>query len=248
MRAQAWWLISVALTQVCTSALGASDAPKQTAPVSGNATAAANKWRQTASWPDFQGGLWYADRADGSPNAQDLPLKPEAAEQAKELAKRFWSNEFGGSCKPRGMPRHLGNQFIYSRDMIVMLGQADYYQVVRRIYMDRKHEVIEPAYFGTSNGHWEGDTLVIDTTGFWPDQDLTDFVPGHGQTHIVERYKLLKPGALQLQLTIENPAVLTRPYQVTRVYTLQPGEETLESYCTNNRDLPGGAADLSISK
>lgn len=208
----------------------------------------ADAWQAIARWPDFQGGIWFAPQADGRPVATDLPLTEEALAQSKEIAKKFWAGDFGGSCKPRGLPRHLGNQFIYSPGMIVMLGQADYYQIVRRIYMDHQQEVIEPAYFGTSNGHWEGDTLVIETTGFWPDQDLTDFVPGHGETSMTERYRLLEPGKLQLQLRIVNPKVLTRPYEVTRVYTLQAGEQVLESYCTNNRDLPGGQADLGNVK
>ena len=205
---------------------------------------AKSSWAEVVSWPDLQGGIWHADKADGAPHAEDLPLKPEIEKLQQQLADKFWSGELAGSCKPRGMPRHLGNQFIYSSGMIVILGQSDYYQVVRRVYMDHQQEMIEPAYFGTSNGHWEDGTLVIETTGFWPDQDLTDFVPGYGETSVIERYRLLEPGRMELQLTVKNPAVLTEPYQTTRIYTLQPGEQVLESYCTNNRDLSGGRVDM----
>ncbi|MFT3905660.1 MAG: hypothetical protein QM718_05090 [Steroidobacteraceae bacterium] len=206
-----------------------------------SAASATSSWQDVSKWPDFTGGLWTAPNADGAPHAEDLPLKPQAQAAIRQAMGRFMAGAAGGTCIPRSMPRHLGNQFIYSRGMIVILGTPDYYMVVRRVYMDgRAHGNPEPTYFGHSIGHWDQDTLVIDTVGFLPDAQLTDGIAGQGQTHIVERYRLLAPGKLELKLTVENPAVLTTAWTGTRVYTLEKGEDTPEAYCTNNRDLAGG--------
>lgn len=204
---------------------------------------AAASWQDVARWPDFTGGVWESPGADGSPHAEDLPLNATALELIKTTAAHFGSG--AASCAPRGMPWNLGNQFIYSRGLIVILGAPDYYQVLRRVYMDgRQHGNPEPTYFGHSIGHWEGGTLVIDTVGFLPEEILTEGLPSYGKTHIVERYRLLAPGKLQLELTVSNPALLTHDWTQTRVYTLHKGEDAPESYCTNNRDQ-GGRPNLN---
>lgn len=206
--------------------------------LAGPAAAAAPTWAEVQKWPDFTGGVWESQGAEGSPHAEDLPLNAAARTAIARAGNRFGSG--AGSCAPRGMPWSLGNQFIYSKGLIVMLGAPDYYQVLRRIHMDgRGHGDPDPTYFGHSIGHWEGRTLVIDTVGFLPEELLTEGLPSYGKTHIVERYRLLKPGSLQLQLTVSNPALLTHDWTQTRVYQLRRGEEVPEAYCTNNRDQGG---------
>lgn len=192
-------------------------------------------WNEVAHWPDFTGGTWEAPGAEGSPHAEDLPLNPAAQQFLQRYGRRYGSG--AASCAPRGMPWSLGNQFIYSRGVIVILGAPDFYQVLRRVYMDgRGHDGAEPSYFGHSTGRWEGLTLVIDTVGFVPEELLTEGLPNYGQSHIIERYRLVSPGTLQLQLTVKNPALLTHDWTQTRTYHLQKGEDVRESYCVNNRD------------
>jgi len=207
------------------------------------AGSASDTWAQLAAWPDFTGGVWESPGANGSPHPEDLPLNAVGRDALKRLSSRYGSG--AASCAPRGMPWDLGNQFIYTRGMIVMLGAPDYYQVLRRIYMDgRPHGDPDPTYFGHSIGRWQGDTLVIDTIGFLPEELLTEGLPNYGRSHIIERYRLLAPGTLQLKLTVSNPALLMHDWSQTRLYHLHRGEQVPESYCSNNRDQ-GGHTDLS---
>jgi hypothetical protein len=195
-------------------------------------------WSEVAEWPDFTGGVWQSAGAEASPHVEDLPLNAAAKELLRHPKGRFGSA--AATCAPRGMPWSLGNQFIYSRGLILILGAPDYYIVVRRVYMDgRGHDDPEPSYFGHSTGHWENDTLIIDTVGFLPEELLTEGLPSYGKTHIVERWRLLGPGRLQLRLLVDNPYLLTHAWSQTRIYHLTKGEEVPETYCTNNRDESG---------
>jgi len=205
-------------------------------------SAAGPNWGTTIEhWPDLQGGTWIAPNADGAPHGEDLSLTPAARKEMQAAMKQFAAGQLAGPCDPRGLPRHLGNEFFYTKGMILILGTPDYYMVVRKVYMDgRPHNDDDaPSFFGQSIGHWEGKTLVIDTNNIEADEDLTDGLKSQGQTHLVERYTLTGPGVMQLDLTVENPAVLAKPYHTVRTYHLERGVDFPEAYCTNNRNLTG---------
>ena len=204
-------------------------------------------WGDTIqNWPDLQGGTWTAPNADGAPHAEDLSLAPAARAQMQAKMKQFQAGQLAGPCDPRGLPRHLGSEFFYTKGMILILGTPDYYMVVRKVYMDgRKHDNNDaPSFFGQSIGHWEGKTLVIDTNNIAADEELTDGLASGGNTHLIERYTLTGPGVMRLDLTVEDPGVLTKPYHTVRTYHLQKGVDFVEAYCTNNRNLAGDT-DLS---
>jgi hypothetical protein len=91
---------------------------------------------------------------------------------------------------------------------------------VRHLYLNRKthidREIFDPTTSGDSIAHWEGDTLVVDTTGFEPTRGIT-LVPGGGfrtaGAHLVERYRLLKNGTvLSVRFTWTDPSVFQRPH------------------------------------
>jgi len=71
-------------------------------------------------------------------------------------------------------------------------------------------------WMGTSNGHWDGDTLVVDVTGFnglaWFDR-AGDFASD--SLHVVERYSLLDANTMNYEATIEDPKVFSRPWKVS---------------------------------
>ena len=204
--------------------------------------ASAADWGQTIqSWPDLQGGTWTAPNSDGAPHAEDLSLLPAARAEMQANMKQFQAGLLAGPCDPRGLPRHLGSEFFYSKGMILIMGTPDYYMVVRKVYMDgRPHDSNDaPSFFGQSIGHWEGKTLVIDTNNISADEELTDGLKSGGNTHLVERYTLTGPGVMKLDLTVEDPGVLAKPYHTVRTYHLQKGVDFPEAYCTNNRNLAG---------
>jgi hypothetical protein len=107
----------------------------------------------------------------------------------------------------------------------------------RQIFMTAaKHpDDLDPTWYGHSIGHWEGETLVVDTIGF-NDRFWFDFV-GHPHTqklHTIERYMRKDAGTLVNEVTIDDPGAYSRPFKVTFTARLMPGEELMEYICQEN--------------
>jgi hypothetical protein len=109
---------------------------------------------------------------------------------------------------------------------------------VRRIYLDKpqaKVEDVPPGYFGHSVGHWDGDTLVVDTIGVKEDVVGYHDMPHSGDMHIRERIRFVAPDILHDEITIDDPAVLEKPFTYTVGFRRRPNYEMLEYVCENNR-------------
>jgi len=109
----------------------------------------------------------------------------------------------------------------------------------RQIFTDgrRIRERRAPTAFGYSRGTWDGDTFVVDTTGFI-DNAWLDF-RGHPATdalHLVERYRRRDVGHLEVQFTIDDPKAYRQPWNVTMTFDLLPDTELIEHICENERD------------
>jgi hypothetical protein len=87
---------------------------------------------------------------------------------------------------------------------------------VRTVYMDEHKEAPADSWMGWSNGHWDGETLVVDTAGF-NDQTWFDRAGNfHSEAlHVVERYTAASPDHLLYEATIEDPNVFTRPWKIS---------------------------------
>jgi hypothetical protein len=115
---------------------------------------------------------------------------------------------------------------------------AEAFSEVRRVYMDKpqlKIDEVPPGYYGRSVGHWEKDTLVIDTVGI-KESVQYQRMPHSDQMHITERMRLVAPDILHDQVTIEDPVVLDKPYTYTLAYRRMPDYEMVEFVCDNNRE------------
>jgi hypothetical protein len=120
------------------------------------------------------------------------------------------------------------------------VGQGQGWQ--RNIVMDGRPHL--PAnvrqWYGDSRGHWEGNTLVIDVTNF---SLKTDFQGSRENLHLVERWTRTGPASLEYVVTIEDPAVWTRPWTVRQEFTRQSDQENrlyYEPRCIEgNYGLPG---------
>ena len=109
-----------------------------------------------------------------------------------------------------------------------------YANAVRTIYMDDHKEAPWDSWMGWSNGRWEGETLVVDTTGF-NDQTWFDRAGNfHSDAlHVVERYTATSPDHLVYEATIEDPKVFTRPWKMSMpVYRrLEKNAQIMEFKC-----------------
>jgi hypothetical protein len=95
---------------------------------------------------------------------------------------------------------------------------------------------------GNSTGSWEGDTLVIDTTGFNEKTNLDTVGHPHSeQLHVIERFNRTDAAHISYEITIDDAKTYLKPWKNTRVFTLRPEWEILEYSCEeNNKDLTDG--------
>jgi hypothetical protein len=143
-------------------------------------------------------------------------------------------------CLPDGMPSMMLAMFpmevLQTPGQVTIVQEA--YNQVRRIYLDEKQvpiEDAEPGYWGHSVGHWEGDTLVVDTIGI---KEKVRFrgVPHSDRMRIHERIHMLTPDFFEDRITIEDPVYLTRPWSFSWAYKRLPHYKMLEYVCDSNRE------------
>jgi len=189
--------------------------------------------------PDFS-GVWHALRyAD--------PGKPEPLPWADALTKQRNADnlkDFPGSrCLPMGntvAAFALAFRIMQNDSVIAFLYEDD---LPRQIYLDgRKHpeESLSP-FIGHSVGHWEGETLVVDTVGF-NDNSWLDLA-GHPHTdkmRTTERIRRKDLGHLEIETTIDDPGAYKKPWTIKRVTELETPDYEVGQYACmeNNRDIP----------
>jgi hypothetical protein len=151
-----------------------------------------------------------------------------------------------GFCLPPGPSRGFTAPFpflLVQHDTMISV-MFEYQAIWRAIYMDgRKHpdDVAEYPYFmGHSVGRWEGDTLVVDTTGI--DERSWLDTAGHehsAQLRLTERFRKTGADTMQWTATFDDPVFFTQPWSVTRTFTRgKPGDRVLPYTCTeNNKDV-----------
>jgi hypothetical protein len=203
----------------------------------------------TGVWDPFRGGRG-ADAQYAPPPAGPLVLKPEyakpyAAKRAAETEAAKRGEQLANpssQCVPYGMPTMMSVaiypvEIIQTSRQVTIISEA--FSEVRRVYLDRpqaKLEDVAPGYYGRSVGHWEGDTLVVDTISIKPTVAGYQGMPHSPQMHITERLKLVAPDFLHDQISIEDPVVLEKPVTYTLAYKRLPNYEMVEFVCDNNRE------------
>jgi len=147
-----------------------------------------------------------------------IPYLPEALAKKKQNFENRLTLDPEIKCYLPGVPRATYMpqpfQIIQSSQHIMMLHQ--YARAVRTIYMDHHTEAPADSWMGWSNGHWEGETLVVDTTGF---NDLSWFDRAGNfhsdMLHVVERFTATDADHLNYEVTIEDPKVFLRPWKMS---------------------------------
>jgi hypothetical protein len=148
----------------------------------------------------------------------DIPYKPAALEKKTTNFASRRTNDPEAKCYMPGIPRAnympYPFQIVQSPRGIVFV--YEFASANRVVNMGKPEEAGSDTWMGTNNGHWEGDTLVVDVTGLnglaWFDR-AGDFASK--QLHVVERYTRTDPYHLDYEATIEDPSVFTRPWKIS---------------------------------
>jgi hypothetical protein len=162
-----------------------------------------------------------------------VPYKPEYKAQAEALAKYGYGprdnlKDPANICKPDGVVRSpIDNMYIvHNADAVGVMFEKVPGAFFRVIYTDgRKHpERFDSSFYGHSIGHWEGDTLVVDTIGLndetWLGGLHTQSVHSD-QIHVVERWTR-NGNTIDVQMTVEDPVMFTKPWVTTHRMRLGP--------------------------
>jgi len=144
------------------------------------------------------------------------------------------------SCQPAGVPLFMAYGganpiiFLQTPKEVWMIFTGD--QQIRRVYLDAPHQADpKPSWYGESVGHYEGDTLVIDTIGL-NDKTIADIyrTPHTEKMHVVERWRMVDGGeAMEAVFTVDDPGAFYQPWTGMRRYRRVQQEPT-EIVCAEN--------------
>ncbi len=169
-----------------------------------------------------------------------LPMRPWAADLVKQRVARGTRDNPDANCLPMGiMQFHLQPQprkIVQTPGLILIIYEANY--GLRQIFMDGRRlpsSDAQPWWYGYSVGRWDGDTLVVETTGLrdggWLDiqgSPLTD------AAKITERFERPNYGTLRIDVTIDDPKAYTEPFTVRVTQRLVLDDEIIEFICNEN--------------
>jgi hypothetical protein len=145
------------------------------------------------------------------------------------------------TCRPAGVPgfdvfsRLRPVYFLQTPREITIINEGD--QQSRRVYLNVPHSKNpKPSWYGESVGHYEGDTLVIDTIGLNDKTYVDNYLTPHTtQIHVVERFHLIDSGKmLEATITVEDPGAFNMKWSARQRYRQQPQEKMQEAVCAEN--------------
>ena len=174
--------------------------------------------------------------ADFKPGEE--PMRPEAAALLKQRGQSQGKDVPTSHCLPGGVPFSTlvaPFKMIQAPMEIVMILEDT--NPPRQIYTDGRKLPAnpEPMWMGYSTGKWDGDTLVVDSVGFNDRTWLDAFGHPHSESmHITERFRRTNFGLMDIEVTIDDPKMYTRPFTVKFPARLLPDTDALESVCAEN--------------
>lgn len=236
------WMFAVVLGLSCSLSLEAQEKKSDTAakaPPSGQAPDLSGVWMRDA--PPATGTQYWVMKF----NLEEPPMTAWGLEQFKAHKSSFGDHPYGleetndpvlRGCYPPGVPRVYLHpfpfQFIQAPDEVMMLFEVD--SLRRQIYTDgHGHDTaLVPLWMGDSIGHWEGDTLVVDTVNF-NDKTWVDRIghPHSDQLHVVERFRRTAHDHLVDDITIEDAKAYTKAWTTHLEFKLQPTWRLTEQFC-----------------
>jgi hypothetical protein len=154
----------------------------------------------------------------GIVDGDEIPYKPEALAQKKKNQDEYLTSDPEIKCFLPGVPRanYMPYPFQILQSAKAIFFAYEYAGATRNIYLKDPGPAPVDSWMGQSVGHWEGDTLVVDVTGF-NDQTWFDRAGDyHSEAlHVVERYTRTSPETMNYEATIEDKNVFTRPWKIS---------------------------------
>jgi hypothetical protein len=178
----------------------------------------------------------------------DLQMQPWAEKLQAERETRDHRDDPMNTCMPPGVPRinmTTSNgphplKIVQTPTLVVLLYETSANSTFRQVFLDGRTlpKDPQPTWLGYSTGRWEGDALVVATTGF-NGRAWVDTAKGHPQTqsaHVTERFTRQDFGHMQIEITIDDPGAYEKPWRAVVPFHLLPDTDLIETYCENERD------------
>jgi len=252
-------LCAVALSACGANGTSPAGAGSSSSPVSAPPSMPASPYAALAQLPDWS-GVWDVTFAPPKPGAAPpqppkfTPAYEKQWDKYQALNKKQKGLNFVSevaSCIPPGVPQSMTEpypiEFLFTPGRVTILIET--YGLTRRIYTDGSSlpESADPSYQGTSVGHWEGDTLVVETADILPETSPVNGINGHSdKLHITERIHLVNPDTLEITTTRTDPEVFLEPYTTITDYKRHRDWKIMEYVCEQNNhdslDSKGNAA------
>jgi len=193
--------------------------------------------------PDIS-GLWLTRGIYIGNIAKDLkeepPMQPWAAALYKQRRDNLSKDDPTGRCVPGGVPRSTAVPYPFKilntpSNIVIVLYEAVH--AYRQIFTDGRPlpKDPNPNWMGYSVGRWEGDTFIVESSGFndnvWLDNNGH---PAGESLRVTERFRRKNWGSMDVDITIDDPKTYTRPWNVTIPLAFQPDTEMLEYICPEN--------------
>jgi hypothetical protein len=197
--------------------------------------------------PDASRFIECGSEIGGSPLALNLggnmpgglPYQPWAAALVKQRTADFSADDPHVRCLPDNPPRPWGmphlTKAVHTPRLLVLLYEVN--AMYRQIFIDGRPQPVDPnpAWNGYSTAAWEGDTLVIQTAGFrddlWIDMGGS---PMSSAAKMTERLRRPNYGTLEVEITVDDPKVYTRPWTVSMNQRIQLDTELMDEFCLEN--------------
>jgi hypothetical protein len=202
--------------------------------------------------PDLN-GVWerpyvpdMSRNAKNQKGASPLPFTAWGAERFKNYDPAKF--DYTGHCLPQGLTRSMNSPFpiqiVQTPKTFAVLYEAwNVFHVVptdgRTFPRDKD---LDPTWMGTSFGHWDGDTLMVETR-FFNEKTNLDTVghPHSDQMKIIESYQRTDATHIAYEVVIDDPKTYTTSWKNTRIFTLRPDWDIMEYSCEeNNKDFSEG--------
>ena len=199
-----------------------------------------------APGPPDMTGVWFsgqtADISKSTLPGQEMVLTPYGKQRYDTVDHAKDPDSF---CLPQGPGRQIMSahpmMILQRSDVVAFLSESQ--RVFRIVYLDGRGHPEDladyPEWTGSSIGHWEGDTLVVDTRGI-NDRTWID-TSGHEHSkdlHMTERFHLMDRNTYEYVTTYEDPVFFVKPFTIRRVFKRQIGDRIMDQACMENeKDL-----------